>query len=157
MDLFRRACAATFTCGVDRHVSRLMDEPEGSIGGVPGRAGTPAIVASLALISAMALWSEAAHAQSGPFVYVPNFDAASVARLDIPSGVLAPGAIGVGSQPYAVAVRGDQSLVYVSNFLDGTVSVVDTATNAVVASIAVGGSPARARHQRGWHTRLRGQ
>ena len=65
----------------------------------------------------------------------------SVARLDIPSGVLAPGAIGVGSQPYAVAVRGDQSLVYVSNFVDGTVSVVDTATNAVVASIAVGGSP----------------
>ena len=89
----------------------------------------------------MALWSEAAHAQSGPFVYVPNLDVNSVSRLDIPSGVLAPGIIPVGSQPYAVAVRGDQSLVYVANNVDGSVSVIDTATNTVVASIAVGSSP----------------
>ena len=38
-------------------------------------------------------------------------------------------------------MRGDQSLVYVTNLGDNTVSVIDTATNTVVATIPVGNSP----------------
>lgn len=80
-------------------------------------------------------------AQEGPFVYVPNRNTASVSLIDIPGQAVQPGTIGVGDQPFSIAVRGDQSLVYVSNFNSNKVSVIDTATNTVVATIPVGDSP----------------
>jgi YVTN family beta-propeller protein len=51
--------------------------------------------------------------------------------------------IGVGANPFGVAVTPDGSKVYVTNRGDnplfgGTVSVIDTATNTVVATIGVG-------------------
>jgi YVTN family beta-propeller protein len=46
----------------------------------------------------------------------------------------------VGSQACALAVHPSGSAVYVANFGDNTVSVVDTATNMVTA-IAVGNGP----------------
>ena len=38
-------------------------------------------------------------------------------------------------------MRGDQSLVYVSNLGDNTVSVINTATNTVIATVPVGNLP----------------
>jgi len=46
----------------------------------------------------------------------------------------------VGAFPYDVAAGPDGRVAYVSNELDGTVSVVDLASNSVVASIGVGGA-----------------
>ena len=54
---------------------------------------------------------------------------------------MAPTVIPAGLGPLAAAVRGDQSLVYVTNLGDNTVSVINTATNTAVATIPVGNSP----------------
>jgi YVTN family beta-propeller protein len=47
--------------------------------------------------------------------------------------------IPVGSFPVALAISPDGSLAYVCNFVDGTVSVIDTATNTVTATVSAGG------------------
>jgi YVTN family beta-propeller protein len=49
--------------------------------------------------------------------------------------------INVGSNPYGIAVTPDGSKVYVANEVDNTVSVIDTATNTVVAALPVGHTP----------------
>ena len=49
---------------------------------------------------------------------------------------------GVGSGAFGVAVTPDGSRVYVANLFDNTVSVIDTAANAVVTTIPVGSEPA---------------
>jgi YVTN family beta-propeller protein len=84
---------------------------------------------------------DAAQAQQGPFVYVPNNGdvPGSVSVIDTPTNTVAPTAIPVGLSPVAAAVRGDESLVYVTNQGgSNTVSVINTATNTVVATIPVG-------------------
>ena len=47
--------------------------------------------------------------------------------------------IAVGQLPVAVAVSGSRA--YVANYYDGTVSVIDTATNTVIETIPVGAAP----------------
>jgi YVTN family beta-propeller protein len=47
----------------------------------------------------------------------------------------------VGSFPYGVAVDPAAGTVYVTNYGDGTVSVIDAATRAVTATIPVGTEP----------------
>ena len=84
---------------------------------------------------------DAAHAQQGPFIYVPNLNGNDVTVIDTPTNTVAPTAITAGVAPLAAAVRGDQSLVYVTNLGDNTVSVINTATNTAVATIPVGNSP----------------
>src|SRR5215831_14142690 len=76
-----------------------------------------------------------AHAQQGPFLYVPNQLSDSVTVIDTPTNTTVPPAIAVGVSPQTAAVRGDESLVYVTNQLNKTVSVINTATNTVVATI----------------------
>jgi len=49
--------------------------------------------------------------------------------------------IPVGSGPVGVAVSPDGSLLYVTNAWDNTVSVISTATAAVVTTIPVGTNP----------------
>ena len=49
--------------------------------------------------------------------------------------------MGVGSYPQAVAVSPDGSRVYVANYGGDSVSVINTATNAVVATVSVGRRP----------------
>jgi YVTN family beta-propeller protein len=49
--------------------------------------------------------------------------------------------IGVGSGPDGVAVDPSADNVYVANYFDNTVSVIDEATNAVTATIGVGNWP----------------
>ena len=82
---------------------------------------------------------DAAQAQQGPFVYVPNGGDGTVSVIDAPTNAVAPTAIPVGLSPVAAAVRGDELLVYVTKSGgSNTVSVINTATNAVVATIPVG-------------------
>ena len=93
-------------------------------------------------LAALAMLSpDAAQAQQGPFIYVPNLSGSDVSVIDTPTNTVAPTAIPVGVVPLAAAVRGDQSLVYVSNGGDNTVSVINAATNTVVATIPVGTLP----------------
>jgi YVTN family beta-propeller protein len=49
--------------------------------------------------------------------------------------------IEVGNNPTGVAVTPDGKLVYITNSDDNTVSVIDTATNRVAATLAVGAGP----------------
>ena len=103
-------------------------------------------------------------AQQGPFLYVPNAGDNTVSVIDtftnttgapnirfgsapFAAGVLVIGTptvapnIPVGSAPLSAGVRGDQSLVYVTNISGNNVSVIDTGTNSVVATVSVGTSP----------------
>ena len=73
--------------------------------------------------------------------------------------------IPVGNDPIGVAVSPDGTRAYVTNNINDTVSVIDTATNTVTATIPVGDHPVRGggqprrhprlRHQRGTATRCR--
>ena len=47
----------------------------------------------------------------------------------------------VGSYPWGVAVSPDGTKVYVANEYGNTVSVIDTATNTVTATVNVGSGP----------------
>jgi YVTN family beta-propeller protein/autotransporter-associated beta strand protein len=80
-------------------------------------------------------------AQEGPFVYVPNRGADSVSLIDIPIGTVQPGTIAVGFGPIYAGVTGDQSRVYVANAFANSVSVIDTATDTVLATIPAGALP----------------
>jgi YVTN family beta-propeller protein len=52
------------------------------------------------------------------------------------------GTIAVGNRPLGVAVSPDGRRAYVSNYVSGTVSVIDTANKAVIGTITVSGNPA---------------
>jgi YVTN family beta-propeller protein len=51
------------------------------------------------------------------------------------------GTVEVGAQPYGIALDAAAGRMYVSNYGSGSVSVVDVATNAVVATVPVGRAP----------------
>lgn len=88
----------------------------------------------------------------GTHAYVTNQSENTVSVIDIASNTLVA-TIPVGKFPDAVAfipngpdtpgrdVGSHQSLAYVTNFVDSTVSVIDTTNNAVVATIPVGANP----------------
>ncbi len=57
------------------------------------------------------------------------------------NGVLSTTTVGSGPSAVAVATISGSTLAYVTNSLDDTVSVVDTSTDAVVDTIAVGDDP----------------
>jgi polyvinyl alcohol dehydrogenase (cytochrome) len=74
--------------------------------------------------------------------YVANQGSNTVSVIDLtqsPPGVTAT--IPVGGMPDAVTLSADGSRLDVSNFKDGTVSVLDTATNTVTKTVAVGMRP----------------
>jgi YVTN family beta-propeller protein len=75
-------------------------------------------------------------------VYVADGGAGSVVTYD-PSRYPFPytRSIAVGSLPYGIAVSPDSAQVYVTNSGSGTLSVIDTASDTVVATIPVGGEP----------------
>jgi YVTN family beta-propeller protein len=64
----------------------------------------------------------------------------SVYVIDITSNTVIP-RVPVGSLPYGIAVTPDGKKVYVTNNMDSTVSVIDTATDTVTAIVNVGNSP----------------
>jgi YVTN family beta-propeller protein len=67
--------------------------------------------------------------------------ASIVSVIDTVSNTVIGPKIQVGSVPIGVAVTPDGSSVYVSNEGGATVSVIDTTTNTVIATITVGDSP----------------
>jgi YVTN family beta-propeller protein len=78
-------------------------------------------------------------AAAAPFAYVANFISNNVSVIDTaanPPSELRQ-RIRVGEGPSAVAVAPDGTHVYVTNTPDGTVSVIDTADNTLVATVRV--------------------
>jgi YVTN family beta-propeller protein len=87
-----------------------------------------------------------------PLAYVTNSADNTVSVIDTASNTVAA-TIPVGNQPIGVTItpdgsnpyehddHRDQLLSYVTNFADDTVSVIDTASNKVVATIPVGNAP----------------
>ena len=47
----------------------------------------------------------------------------------------------MGNSPEGIAITPDGSYAYVTNYGSGTVSVIDTSTNAVIATVTVGTDP----------------
>ena len=61
--------------------------------------------------------------------------------FNLPTNAPVPPSIAVGNTPTNASIRGDQSSAYVANVDSNTVSVVNTATNAVVTTVNVGPGP----------------
>jgi YVTN family beta-propeller protein len=69
-------------------------------------------------------------------------DATGVVEIiDTATNTLEPVTIPVGESPFGIAITPDGAFAYVANFDDGTVSVIDTSTNSVVATVLLGGGP----------------
>lgn len=71
-------------------------------------------------------------------LWVVNSASDDVSILDIsePARPRRLGHVSVGANPRAIAMNGNESLAYVSNSLDGTISVIDTGTLQVTATIS---------------------
>ena len=80
-----------------------------------------------------------AHAQTGPSLYLPNTTANNVWVVDTSTAVVS--SIPTTSRSFYAAIKGDKSWVYVSNYLDNTVTPINTATNTVGTPIPVGANP----------------
>lgn len=76
---------------------------------------------------------------SAGVAYVTQSDSASVARLDLPTRAVVGGLV-AGLRPSSVAVSQAGDRIYVGNQDDGSVTVIDAATNAVLASLDFAGS-----------------
>src|SRR5207245_7249645 len=86
---------------------------------------------------------------AGTRAYVANSDAGTGSVLDTATNTIVA-TVAVGASPSGVAVSPAGTRVYVANAcgtdsgcnsFDGLVSVIDTATNAIVATVPVGASP----------------
>jgi len=71
---------------------------------------------------------------NGKYVYIANFYDNTVVVIDTVTQLLVGSPITVGSSPQSVVMAPKGKTVYVTN-QDGTVSVIDTATNKVTATI----------------------
>jgi YVTN family beta-propeller protein len=128
----RRRAGDAFACGGSIRIAASAARP----------AMTRAALLGGVWLGALAAFApDGAHAQQGPFLYVPNNGSDSVTVIDTPTNATVPPAIAVQSQPTTAAVRGDESLVYVTNGNSNTVSVINTANNTVVTTINVGTTP----------------
>lgn len=72
--------------------------------------------------------------------YVANFGGDSVSAVDV-ARTDEIARIPVGTGPYAVAASPDKRFVYVSNFVDNTLSVIRTLSNTVIATIDLNAGP----------------
>jgi YVTN family beta-propeller protein len=83
----------------------------------------------------------------GRHAYVTNFGdpiprpGTTVSVIDTTTDMVVATIPGVGPGPLGVAVTPDGAYVYVVNVLSDNVSVIETATNTVVATVAVGPRP----------------
>ena len=74
------------------------------------------------------------------FAIVTNYNDNTVSVIATSSNTVVA-TVGVGDNPYGVALTPDGSHAYVDNYSDNTVSVIATSSNAVIATVAVGNSP----------------
>jgi len=96
-------------------------------------------VAVLVLLSLFLFYHSVSAA---PYAYIPNVFDNNVTVFDTETFSIVPGSpIPVGAWPHGVGVCPDGRKVYVSNWSAATVSVIDTATMTVVATIATGTGP----------------
>ena len=72
-------------------------------------------------------------------LYVTRVGSADVLVVDLESR--AHTVIKVGNYPCAIAVNAETHMVYVANYADNTVSVIDGSRGAVTATVAVGSHP----------------
>jgi YVTN family beta-propeller protein len=81
----------------------------------------------------------------GKHVYVARFGDDEVSMIDTATNLVFGAPIPVGDEPRELAITPDGSRLYATNFNDSptgnSVSVIDTATNTVVATIPVGTNP----------------
>jgi len=109
-----------------------------------GFSGTKGVSGILAALVALALLLTASGAGADPFAYISNLSGASVTAIDGTTVLTTPPAhIGVGAQPFGVAVNPTGTRAYVANsnmFDTGapSVSVIDTASLTEVTRITVG-------------------
>jgi outer membrane autotransporter protein len=105
-------------------------------------AARSAVAAAALLLAGIAVPATAQ--QSGLFLFAPNQTGNSVSVYTTNSdGTLSSTATlsGFGVQPRAAAVSGDQAFTYVTNSSSDNVRVINTATGAVVQTIAAGTTP----------------
>ncbi|MBM3684783.1 MAG: hypothetical protein FJW83_09650, partial [Actinobacteria bacterium] len=95
--------------------------------------------ALLAVVSSMFLTATPSGATGSCLYVVFNTVVGHVTAFPVPSG--APGTFPVGASPLAMAFSPDGTTGYVTNFADGTVSVVSIATAEILATITVGNGP----------------
>jgi YVTN family beta-propeller protein len=77
---------------------------------------------------------------NGETLYVINAGSNDLSIIDLASG-RAVGHVSVGANPRGIAIAPDGSRVFVNNVLDGSVTVVDTASNSVETTIPVSDIP----------------
>lgn len=65
----------------------------------------------------------------------------AVSVIDTATNAVQPDLITVGSEPFFLAITPDGAFAYVTNLGDGTVSVINTATNTVIATVTVQSQP----------------
>jgi YVTN family beta-propeller protein len=81
-------------------------------------------------------------AQADLFAYVANRVSSDVSVIDVSSRtVVTTVRLPSGANPRSVAITPDATRAYVPDFLLSSISVINTARNAVVATIWVGSGP----------------
>jgi YVTN family beta-propeller protein len=93
-------------------------------------------------ITLLALVLLAGSAGATPFAYITNQISNTVSVIDTATNTITD-TISVGSEPIGVAVNPAGTRVYVTNFNDGTISVIDTTTvpDTVIETVPVGTQP----------------
>jgi YVTN family beta-propeller protein len=105
--------------------------------------GTSISVRGLAAITAISVvfCVAAAGACAAPLAFVANKVSGNVQAIDTGTNRLSGKPIPVGVAPSSLAITPDGSHAYVTNSGANTVSVIDTASRSVVATIQVGSEP----------------
>jgi YVTN family beta-propeller protein len=73
--------------------------------------------------------------------YITNSDGNSVSVVSLGTAPSVVATIPVGRLPSGAALSPDSSTLYVTNFSDGTLSIIDASTNAVTHTVTVGKDP----------------
>jgi len=140
---FQWTASAGLTAGSGNAATATVTVPANTVPGVYAYSVTASNGAGTGNV-ASAVVKVGGAGQSGPYAYIAHQDSAQalgvVSVIDIPTGSLTPTTIPAGVYPTGVAVNAAGTRTYVSNG-DYTVSVLDTATNKVIATIPVGISP----------------
>lgn len=105
------------------------------------RIAAPAGSRGFATVSALLLVFATSLAQAMPYAYVANTNDNTVSVIDTATDATVGSPIPVGQAPQGVGVSPNGGRVYVADWVTDNVSVIDTATNTVVATIAVGSFP----------------
>ena len=79
--------------------------------------------------------------QDGSTLFVANFGSNTISVLDTEGNVVRDSIITAGNNPIDVAVTPDGAYIYVTHRFLPSVSVISTATHALVATVTVGNSP----------------